>query len=219
MSLLRDSTFAMRDHVTFYVNGIRHRVEAAEAMLTLTEYLRDGQHGCDTKRLTGTKVACAEGDCGACTVLVGAPVDDPQSLVYRSIDACIAFVFQMDGRHLVTVEGMVDGTQLSAVQTAMVVGHGSQCGFCTPGFVMAIHSLVEESIRSGNAEPLSNDSLRLGLSGNLCRCTGYQQILDAAGAIVPCEVASVAQRFHTQEMLEDIRQLHARIRRNHRSTI
>ena len=166
----------MRDHLVFYVNGIRRRVGARDAVKTLADYLRDGEN---LPRLTGTKVACAEGDCGACTVLVGEPSSDARSLVYKTVDACIAFVFQMDCRHVVTVEGMQHALQLTPVQSAMIDGHGSQCGFCTPGFVMALHGLIEESGDQAGAKQLTDAQLRLGLSGNLCRCTGYQQIVDA----------------------------------------
>ena len=146
----------MRDHLVFYVNGNRHAVRGAQAARTLTDYLRTD---C---RLPGTKVACAEGDCGACTVLVGKLNADRTGFEYRSIDACIAFVYQVDRCHIITVEGLQLAETLSDVQTAMVDCHGSQCGFCTPGFVMAMHGLAEENVA---VDELSDEQMRLGLSG------------------------------------------------------
>jgi len=216
----------MRDHLVFYVNGIRHLVRGEQAALTLSDYLRTGadylRTGADYLRggalsakhqgarclsapsLTGTKVACAEGDCGACSVLVGKPDFAAGRFEYQTIDACIAFVYQMDGRHVVTVEGIQqeDGT-LSQVQTAMVDCHGSQCGFCTPGFVMALHGLLETRQQQPQPKPLTDDELRLGLSGNLCRCTGYHQILEAGHSCDPAATASVSAPFDTAAMLAD----------------
>lgn len=204
-ALWLQSATAMRDSLVFYVNGVRHEVRGGAAGLTLSDYLRGGCGSLQGERLCGTKIACAEGDCGACTVLVGRPADDGQSpheptLAYQSIDACIAFVYQMDRRHVVTVEGVQDGAMLSPVQQAMVDCHGSQCGFCTPGFVMALQGLVEESAGDG---PLEDDTLRLGLSGNLCRCTGYSQILDAGKRLDPKRVPSISKRYDTTAMLAD----------------
>lgn len=191
----------MRDNLVFYVNGTRHVVRGSEAALTLTEYLRNGCEN-EAQRLVGTKVACAEGDCGACTVLVGKPLNEGDGFEYQTIDACIAFVYQMDRRHVITVEGICREDALSEVQTAMVDFHGSQCGFCTPGFVMALHGLVEEHSCNGN-DRISDDVLRLGLSGNLCRCTGYDQILDAGRSFDLTAVAAVARQFDTASMLAD----------------
>jgi len=196
----------MRDSLVFYVNGIRHEVRGPAAGLTLSDYLRGGEWWRGSsgtlpgERLCGTKIACAEGDCGACTVLVGKPADDGKSVAYQTIDACIAFVYQMDRRHVVTIEGVQDGPTLSPVQQAMIDCHGSQCGFCTPGFVMALQGLVEESDDNG---PLEDDRLRLGLSGNLCRCTGYSQILDAGRRLDPERVPSISTRYETAAMLAD----------------
>jgi xanthine dehydrogenase small subunit len=196
----------MRDSLVFYLNGSRHEVRGEAAGLTLSDYLRGGEWlrgGCGSlqgERLCGTKIACAEGDCGACTVLVGKPAEDGRSVAYQSIDACIAFVYQMDRRHIVTVEGVQDGVALSPVQQAMIDCHGSQCGFCTPGFVMALQGLVEEAEGAG---PLDDESLRLGLSGNLCRCTGYSQILDAGKRLDPKRVPSISKRYDTTAMLAD----------------
>lgn len=190
----------MRNHLVFYLNGARHEVRGAAVGMTVTDYLRYGA-ACRTKPLTGTKVACAEGDCGACTVLVGRPAEDVKGLAYRTIDACIAFVYQLDGASVVTVEGIADADKLSAVQQAMVDCHGSQCGFCTPGFVMALHGL--QAKRPGHE--YTDQELRTGLSGNLCRCTGYTQILEAARAVDAKHGAAADARYETPAMLEDLR--------------
>lgn len=191
----------MRDRLVFYVNDSRHEVRGEAAALTLSDFLRHGHGG---PRLTGTKIACAEGDCGACTVLVGRPNEAGDGFTYQTIDACIAFVYQLDRAHVVTVEGLGEGERLSPVQDAMVDCHGSQCGFCTPGFVMALQGLVEES--SG---PLAEDALRLGLSGNLCRCTGYSQILDAGLRCDAAAIGGVGGKFAAGTMLEDFAKLGA----------
>ncbi len=189
----------MRDHLVLFINGTRHRVQGHQAALTLTDFLRDGL----TPRLPGTKVACAEGDCGACTVLVGKPTADGKRFDYQTIDACIAFVYQMDRCHVITVEGIELPEELSQVQSAMVDCHGSQCGFCTPGFVMALHGIVEQR-EQGNKQPLDDEEMRLGLSGNLCRCTGYAQILDAGRSLDVGNMLGAAAKFDEPAMLAEI---------------
>src|SRR5205085_10778874 len=146
-------------YVLFYVNGKRYQVRGESAFASLTDFLRY------QLPLTGTKVVCAEGDCGACTVLVGRR--DADGLHYETVDACIQFLYQLDGRHIITVEGLGAGKHLHPVQQALVEHHGSQCGYCTPGFVMALTGWFERQ-----AGP-NRDGLRMGLTGNLCRCTGY----------------------------------------------
>lgn len=195
----------MRDHVVFYVNGVRRTADAATALRTLSDYLRLALGEEDSTRLTGTKIACAEGDCGACTVLVGEVTANGPELVYKTIDACIAFVFQMDGRHVVTVEGLGGSAELTAIQSAMVEGHGSQCGFCTPGFVMSLHGVAEEHAAEGTNGCIHNEQLRSGLSGNLCRCTGYQQILDAAQSIALETIERVGSRYDTEAFVAELK--------------
>src|SRR5262245_23624934 len=107
----------MRDNLLFYVNGRRCQVSGETAFLSLTDFLRSHLH------LTGTKVVCSEGDCGACTVLVGRP--DGERLRYETVDACIQFLYQLDGKHVVTVEGLKADGRLSPVQEAMIAYHGS----------------------------------------------------------------------------------------------
>ncbi|WP_425399305.1 xanthine dehydrogenase small subunit [Aeoliella sp.] len=198
----------MRDSIVLYVNGTRREVGTDAALETLADYLRLCYHPPDDERLTGTKIACAEGDCGACTVLVGTPDSDSTSVVYQSVDACIAFVFQMDGRHVVTVEGLRQAGGLTGIQQAMVDCHGSQCGFCTPGFVMAMHGMVEEQQAASKTQHLDEEDVRLGLSGNLCRCTGYLQILQAAIGVDLSTAELMDTLFDSKAMLQELAKLH-----------
>ena len=157
---------ATRSTIRFLLND--ETVELAEVRPdeTVLDWLRL------RRSLKGTKEGCAEGDCGACTVLVGRLANG--GLVYESVNACIRFLATLDGCHLVTVEHLKgrDG-RLHPVQQAMVDYHGSQCGFCTPGFVMSLYALWMR-------EPWPSDAaVEKALQGNLCRCTGYQHIVDA----------------------------------------
>lgn len=191
----------MRDRFVVYVNGERREVPGVEARWTLSRWLRRGLGR------TGTKVVCSEGDCGACSVLVGRPEGD--RLVYRAVDSCIVFVFQLDACHVVTVEGLASEglggggcgapRRLHPVQTAMVERFGSQCGFCTPGIVTTLVGLTERARESG-ADRLSDLAVRRGLSGNLCRCTGYLQIVEAARA-VPLEEVEPLSALYPEERL------------------
>jgi len=172
----------MLDHLLIWVNGHRHEVRGRDAFLSLSDFLR---RGC---RLTGTKIVCSEGDCGACSVLIGRSAADGSRLVYRPVDSCIQFLFQLDGTHIVTVEGLGSETDTSAVQKAMIACHGSQCGFCTPGFVVAMTGLLEDR------DELDESAMRCGLTGNLCRCTGYTPIIDAGRRI------DLAQHHRAEDM-------------------
>ena len=149
----------MADPVTvaLTVNGEPRRM-AIEARKTLADALREDL------ALTGTHLGCEHGVCGACTVLLDGD----------AVRSCLIFAVQADGAEVVTVEGLApaDG-RLSDVQQAMHTCHGLQCGFCTPGFVVSITALLDR-----NPEP-DEEEIRDGLSGNLCRCTGYQGIIEA----------------------------------------
>ncbi|WP_179957426.1 xanthine dehydrogenase small subunit [Exilibacterium tricleocarpae] len=156
--------------IEFLFNGEPVTESNLDPDLTILRYLRT------KKGSMGTKEGCASGDCGACTVLVGerlAPAAD-RGIDYRAVNACIALVGSLHGKHLVTVEGLAGPDDaLHPVQRAMVDNHASQCGFCTPGIVMSLAAL-HESAADNNV-----DNVLEALSGNLCRCTGYRPIIDA----------------------------------------
>ncbi|WP_077960143.1 xanthine dehydrogenase small subunit [Ensifer adhaerens] len=154
--------------ISFVLNNREITLSDVAPTTTLLDYLRL------ERRLTGTKEGCAEGDCGACTVLVGRLVGD--RLVYESINACIRFLGSLQATHVVTVEHLAQDGALHPVQQAMVDFHGSQCGFCTPGFVMSLYGLW-----LSNENP-SRADIEKALQGNLCRCTGYEPIVRAAEA-------------------------------------
>lgn len=148
-----------------------HRGSVVEAsgfspMTTVLDWLRL------ERRLTGTKEGCGEGDCGACTVALGRLKDG--RLAYEPANACILLLGQLDGAELVTVEDLADGGRLHPVQQALVDHHGSQCGFCTPGFVMSLFTLYQDGAGADREAVLER------LAGNLCRCTGYRPIVEAA---------------------------------------
>ena len=164
----------VRTSIRFLLNDEPVTLSGFAPDLTVLDWLRL------ERRLTGTKEGCAEGDCGACTVLVGKLVDG--RLAYESVNACIRFVGSLDATHVVTIEHLSrpDGS-LSPVQAAMVDHHGSQCGFCTPGIVASLHALW-----LSEPEPSETDVER-ALQGNLCRCTGYEPIVKAALAAARTE--------------------------------
>ena len=159
----------MRNSIRFVLDGEIREIRDVSPTRTVLQYLRE-----DLSRV-GTKEGCAEGDCGACTVVVGDAVGD--HMRYRAINACIQFLPTLDGRALFTVESLKRGGALHPVQQAMAEGHGAQCGFCTPGFVMSMFALYKTT-----ADP-DRASVNDALSGNLCRCTGYRPIVDAAQAM------------------------------------
>ena len=136
---------------------------------TVLEWLRDNQ-------LVGTKEGCASGDCGACTAVIGEIVSNNKSskVEYKSINTCMALAYGLVGKHLVTVEGLAEEGKLHPSQKAMVLENGSQCGFCTPGFVMSLFALYQ------NKNSVDLHQINEALSGNLCRCTGYKPIIAAA---------------------------------------
>ena len=130
----------MRDSLIFYVNGKRQQVRGLSAFRPLSDYLRI------ELGLTGTKVVCAEGDCGSCTVLLGRFQSGKWS--YDEVDCCIQYLFHVNGAHVITVEALREGGMLHPIQQAMVDHFGSQCGYCTPGFLMALVPFVEPPHRA-----------------------------------------------------------------------
>lgn len=176
----------MRNSIVFYLNGVRKEIQGAEAFQMLSDYLRYDQ--C----LTGTKVVCAEGDCGACTVLKCFETDEKSR--FNPINSCVVLVAQLDGSSLITIEGLKDNDELSEVQKKMVECHGSQCGYCTPGFVMAISGLVDKK-KSNNECSISSKEAKNYLTGNLCRCTGYQPIVESMVKLDLEKAQSLSDRY------------------------
>jgi xanthine dehydrogenase small subunit len=183
----------MRDAIVLFVNGARREVRGDSAFLTLSDWLRD------ERRLTGTKVVCAEGDCGACTVLVGRPGGD-RPWRFDPVNSCILTMAQLDGAHVLTIEAVAEREGLHEVQRAMCDSHGSQCGFCTPGFVMAMLGHFEHH----PGERADRKSVANHLTGNLCRCTGYLPILDAAEDVRPEHTRSVVARHHSEAVAQTL---------------
>ena len=174
------------------VNGETHDATGCAPSQTLLRFLRTRGGLC------GTKEGCASGDCGACTVLVARPGEAP-----RSVNSCITLLGSVAGEHVITVEGLAgsDGPGRHPVQAAMVDCHGSQCGFCTPGFVMSLAGLYAEGGRG-------DDAIREAIAGNLCRCTGYRPILEAGrrmydyppAPVVPESGAPAAHANHAEAL-------------------
>jgi xanthine dehydrogenase small subunit len=157
----------MRGEIRFLRRGRLVKLSNVSPTLTLLDYLRL------TERRTGTKEGCAEGDCGACTVVLRRLRGE--RLTYEPVNACILFVGQVDGCEIITVEDLARDGELHPVQQALVDQHGSQCGFCTPGFVMALFALYHRA----DGKPVDRALVNDWIAGNLCRCTGYRPITDA----------------------------------------
>jgi len=145
--------------ITLNVNGKQHEV-AIEPRQSLLQVLREELH------LTGTKEGCSEGECGACTVILDG----------RMVDSCLIFGLETNGCEVMTIEGLAAEDELHPVQQAFVDCGGAQCGFCTPGMILAAKALLDR-----NANP-TEEEIRWGISGNLCRCTGYVKIVEAIQA-------------------------------------
>ena len=156
-----------RDHISFIFRGARVDLAGFSPHATLLEWLRLNA------RATGTKEGCGEGDCGACTVVLARASDGALDL--RPVNACILLMGQVDGAEILTVEDLAEGNTLHPIQQAMVDHHGSQCGFCTPGIVMSLFALQQSA-----QGPVTRPQVERALAGNLCRCTGYRPIVDAA---------------------------------------
>ena len=170
-----------RSSIRFIFRGAPVEIFDAPPRETLLDWLRV------QKRATGTKEGCAEGDCGACTVVL-ARVRHGR-LVHEPVNACILLLGQADGAEVLTIEDLADGATAHPLQDAMVRHHASQCGFCTPGIVMSLFALQHDGAR-----PVSRDDVCDQLAGNLCRCTGYRPIVDAALEVCATPVADQFKR-------------------------
>jgi len=145
-----------KHHISVTVNGQAHEADV-EPRLLLVHFIRE------TLGLTGTHIGCDTTSCGACTVLLDG----------RAVKSCTVFAVQADGREVMTVEGLAQGNQLHPIQEGFFEKHGLQCGFCTPGMMMTAYALLHD-----NPDP-TEEQIRWGISGNLCRCTGYVNIVEA----------------------------------------
>ena len=184
-----------RDHISFIFRGSRVSLAGFSAHATLLDWLRLDA------RATGTKEGCGEGDCGACTVVLSR-VRDGQ-LDQRPVNACILLLGQVDGAEILTIEDLAEGSALHPVQQAMVTHHGAQCGFCTPGIVMSLFALQQ-----GASDAVTRPQVETALAGNLCRCTGYRPIVDAAmeacaGPPQDRFASNAAERINALAMLDD----------------
>lgn len=175
----------------FLLNQQPVSVDNIDPNLTVLNWLRNDRLRC------GTKEGCASGDCGACTVVVGCVEDG--KIRYQSANACLLLVGQLDGKQLLTVEDLADGGELHPLQKTLACGHASQCGFCTPGIVMSVFAMHK------NGAAVDGSGIVHHLGGNLCRCTGYRPIVEAAKQILamPCH-----DQF-SQHEAETVRQLQA----------
>ncbi len=184
-------TQTTRNAIQFLRRGRLIELSSFNPRRTLLDWLREDQ------RLTGTKEGCAEGDCGACTVVLGRL--KAGRLVYQPVNACILLLGQVDGCEIITVDDLASEHALHPVQTALVAHHGSQCGFCTPGIVMSLFALYHEGMR-----PVTRGAVCDALAGNLCRCTGYRPIIDAALDVCAAEAADMfmAKRAETEMVLK-----------------
>ncbi len=153
--------------ITVTVNGIEYR-ETVPAHMTLLQFLRE------KLLLTGTKEGCGIGECGACTVIMNG----------KSVASCLVLAAEADGAQVRTVEGEMRDGELSALQTAFIEHGGTQCGFCTPGMIMSAQELLER-----NSNP-SREEIVEAIAGNLCRCTGYEPIVEAVEAVITAKKSS-----------------------------
>lgn len=198
------------DVIRFFLDDELVELTCVDPTRTVLQYLRED------RRRTGTKEGCAEGDCGACTVVVGEATPSGR-LQLRAINSCIQFLPTLDGKQLFTVESLGAVTDLHPVQQALVDCHASQCGFCTPGFVMTLFAAFKNRERHGRPE--IDDEL----AGNLCRCTGYRPIIEAAQrmydyAEAPGEGSWLRQAATSiGDASDEERQLVARLRQLQRS--
>lgn len=160
--------------IQFILNHDLVQLDDFQADKTLLDFLRLD------KNLTGSKEGCASGDCGACTVVISQPNQNSSALEYKSINSCICLLGSIHGKQVITIDGLRNGSddKLHPVQQAIVDEHGSQCGFCTPGFVMSLFAISKNKVDIDRSEVVES------IDGNLCRCTGYRPIIDAGLSVL-----------------------------------
>ena len=156
MNGVREITMAKKELIKVKINGVE-REAAADPRLLLVHFIRESLH------LTGTHIGCDTSHCGACTVMLNG----------KTVKSCTMFAVQADGAEITTIEGMMTDGQLHPIQEGFKQEHGLQCGYCTPGMILSAFALLQKNPKPSEAE------IRRGISGNLCRCTGYQNIVKA----------------------------------------
>jgi xanthine dehydrogenase small subunit len=184
----------MRSYVLVYINGKRHEISGDQASMNLARFLRY------EKSMSGTKIVCSEGDCGACTVLISRHVDKKRN-GFHTINSCIAPMYLLDCCHIITVEGIKEKDRLHPVQESMAKNHGAQCGYCTPGFICSMTSLVDDMKKRGLQ--VTEQKTKNYLTGNLCRCTGYKSIIESAMDVNLEEVTTMDKRYDSDKIDHD----------------
>jgi xanthine dehydrogenase small subunit len=188
-----------RNTIITTINHQRLEIGSDKAFMSLATFLRNDQG------LTGTKVVCSEGDCGACTVLMANELGNDGKLKFKSVNSCILPLYLIDGAQIITVEGLSLNNKLSPIQAVMVESHGAQCGYCTPGFICAMSGMAE-NLKNEN-KPITEKKVRNFLTGNLCRCTGYRPIIEAGLKIDLSQTAFLKDRFHSAEWVAEIKEI------------
>lgn len=188
-----------RSTIITTINHQRLEISGDKAFMSLANFLRNDQG------LTGTKIVCSEGDCGACTILMANELGTDGKLLFKSVNSCILPLYLIDGAQIITVEGLKKENELSPVQASMVENHGAQCGFCTPGFICAMSGLTEK-LKTEN-KSLTEKRLQNALTGNLCRCTGYRPIIDAGMKIDLAKTEFLKDRYHNDEWVAEIKKI------------
>ena len=193
------------NQITTKINDQRIEIDGEKAFMPLGAFLRNEES------LTGTKIVCAEGDCGACTVLIAKEVGADGKLSFKAVNSCILPLYLIDGAQVVTVEGIGKSNgmnvDLHAVQEKMVDCNGAQCGYCTPGFICAMAGAVEK-FKSENRE-ITEKKAKNYLTGNLCRCTGYQPIIEALTSVDLKKAELLKDRYHHPAWLAEMKTIQA----------
>lgn len=189
----------MKQTIDFYLDGklieLDPQAEGIKPSTSVLNYLRA------LPSHKGVKEGCAEGDCGACTIVLAEPCKSGKHLKYTAVNSCLLFLPMLDGKQVITIENLAQGEQLHPVQEALVEAHGSQCGFCTPGIVMSMFALYHQRGKVDRTE--AEDAL----SGNLCRCTGYRPIMDACINVIAAKTSDAFDK-NEASMLHQLQELH-----------
>lgn len=189
--------------ITTRINDQLIVIEGEKAFMPLGHFLRNEES------LTGTKIVCAEGDCGACTVLVARDVGSDGKLLFKAVNSCILPLYLINGAQVVTVEGIGKtsgmNVELHEVQEKMIDCNGAQCGYCTPGFICAMAGMAEK-YKSEN-KTITEKNAKNYLTGNLCRCTGYQPIIDAMVSVDLNKTELLKDRYHHVGWINEMKKI------------